>query len=452
MQKEVYGILYIIKNTVNSNIYIGITYRPLKIRWQSHVSEAKTSPRKLYLAMRLLGVEKFTIEEIGRYPTVELELREVEYIAKYDSYNNGYNSDIGGRGGNISIKKQNLIVNDYTKGMSNIDISVKYDVSMNCIRSILSMHDINTPNETNKKGSGDKVQILRVDTILNKAKAYRSIKEAYRELITEGSHEKTKQGHFYYQLKYACGTNKIAYGYFWSLLIDVIIEDAGIFMIFRSSSDKLAYIGGEETYETGIKIGNKILLACKSNDGHFSNGRVRRDGVAIKQTVVKTTEDKVESIKYSREYIEYLYNNHTLEAAGKILGITGVGFKKRCIKLGIYTKKTVAKPPKDILEGLIKTGCSIREIASEYNVEEFKVKYWLSEYELHCTKFKRPVVGICDNSNNILLDFCSYTDAGEYVKNKGLSTDINYRIGAKIKLVADGKRKSAYGLKWKNID
>ena len=96
-------IIYKITNTINNKVYIGVTTKTLENRWANHMNRLNRYQKygvdgyHLYLAMDKYGVDSFKIEEIDRADTLEeLFQREIEYIVKYDSYNNGYNSTKGG--------------------------------------------------------------------------------------------------------------------------------------------------------------------------------------------------------------------------------------------------------------------------------------------------------------------------------------------------------------------
>ena len=57
--------LYIIENSVNSRVYVGITTRSLAKRWAEHMGDARRGvDRALYKAMRKYGIEKFTIRSV----------------------------------------------------------------------------------------------------------------------------------------------------------------------------------------------------------------------------------------------------------------------------------------------------------------------------------------------------------------------------------------------------
>ncbi|MEO5348934.1 MAG: NUMOD1 domain-containing DNA-binding protein [Magnetococcus sp. YQC-3] len=95
--------IYCIGNTANNKKYIGKTINKVEYRFTKHKSDAeKDSPNYFHKAIRKHGEDKFYIEWIKDYTglVTESELLEIEMdmIFKYDSFNNGYNSTLGGEG------------------------------------------------------------------------------------------------------------------------------------------------------------------------------------------------------------------------------------------------------------------------------------------------------------------------------------------------------------------
>jgi group I intron endonuclease len=103
-----HGYIYLISNTVNDLVYVGLTSQQVKKRWVQHICDAKKgkgSTGSLHDAIRALGRDAFSVvllEEHSSY--VELRAAEKKWIANYDSFVNGYNGNPGGGGGNREPK------------------------------------------------------------------------------------------------------------------------------------------------------------------------------------------------------------------------------------------------------------------------------------------------------------------------------------------------------------
>ena len=94
------GHIYKIQNKINNKIYIGQTIKPVEKRFNQHINifnKAYFSQLALYKAFNKYGLENFTFEEIEEVENSELDVREKYWINYYDSYNNGYNSTLGGK-------------------------------------------------------------------------------------------------------------------------------------------------------------------------------------------------------------------------------------------------------------------------------------------------------------------------------------------------------------------
>ena len=92
------GFIYIIKNTVNSKVYIGQTKVSVKQRWQEHLRHAEYGDQIINRAMKKYGVDKFYIETLEVCELDNIDEREIYYIELYDSTDKtkGYNVSIGG--------------------------------------------------------------------------------------------------------------------------------------------------------------------------------------------------------------------------------------------------------------------------------------------------------------------------------------------------------------------
>lgn len=102
------GYIYQIINKIDGKRYVGQTI-DLQKRKQSHFSELKRNCHPNYLlqdAWNKWGEENFMFvyEEIENATPDILNQKEIDTIAQFDSFNNGYNRTPGGQGGPIRRK------------------------------------------------------------------------------------------------------------------------------------------------------------------------------------------------------------------------------------------------------------------------------------------------------------------------------------------------------------
>ncbi len=91
--------LYLVTNTVNGKVYVGLTITSLEQRLKQHFAAARKGRKTAFAnAMRKYGEGAFKIELIKADASTydELQRQEVEEIQKRDAIRNGYNSAKGG--------------------------------------------------------------------------------------------------------------------------------------------------------------------------------------------------------------------------------------------------------------------------------------------------------------------------------------------------------------------
>jgi group I intron endonuclease len=89
---QLFGIIYKITNKHNGKVYIGQTTKSLSYRWSCHKLPSSGSV-KLRKAIQKYGPDSFLIEEFyNAFDRRELDRRESELIASFDSIRNGYNT------------------------------------------------------------------------------------------------------------------------------------------------------------------------------------------------------------------------------------------------------------------------------------------------------------------------------------------------------------------------
>ncbi len=140
------GYIYKITNKVNGKSYIGQTRYTVEFRWKQH--QFKKDNCHFHNAIKKYGVDNFTVEILEECEFKDLDSREMFYIAKYDTFNNGYNSTIGGDGRRkiISDNQYDEIKELYLSGFSGYKISKLYDVDKATILKILHSMNVKIRN------------------------------------------------------------------------------------------------------------------------------------------------------------------------------------------------------------------------------------------------------------------------------------------------------------------
>ena len=85
----------------NNKVYIGITTKTLEQRMKAHKQKAnkKGIKSKVQCAIKSYGLDNCIIEVLETHTCMEdLYKAEIANIKKFDSFNNGYNSTLGGEG------------------------------------------------------------------------------------------------------------------------------------------------------------------------------------------------------------------------------------------------------------------------------------------------------------------------------------------------------------------
>lgn len=89
------GHIYVITNLINGKQYVGQTSRNIDTRYYEHCYDDR-STSAIHLAIVKYGVSNFKLEELEEADINLLDEREQYWIAKLDTYKNGYNKNTGG--------------------------------------------------------------------------------------------------------------------------------------------------------------------------------------------------------------------------------------------------------------------------------------------------------------------------------------------------------------------
>lgn len=171
-----FGIIYIISNSINNKVYIGQTIQSLKDRWIEHCRKScSNNEANMHIKRAILkyGKENFTIKELERCKIDQLDEREIYYISLYDSYNNGYNNTKGGKSGAKPLKlnkeQQKECIELYKSGFSLRVIADDYNVDKATIKHILDLNDINLrTTRTYKLSDKDRQMIINESNSLSR--------------------------------------------------------------------------------------------------------------------------------------------------------------------------------------------------------------------------------------------------------------------------------------------
>lgn len=141
------GFIYKITNNVNGKVYIGQTIQTVKERFYQHCA-TKCSDSVLNMAIhraiKKYGKSNFTIEVIEEVDKDSLNDREKFWIEYYNSYNNGYNSTIGGQDSSTHCKELDTesIIKEYNSGKSLRSIGNTFKVDKRTIKDLLIRNNI----------------------------------------------------------------------------------------------------------------------------------------------------------------------------------------------------------------------------------------------------------------------------------------------------------------------
>ena len=202
------GYIYKITNDINDKVYIGQTQNSIGVRWSMHKQHSKTLNTVLYRAMRKYGLEHFSIIEIEECDNDLLNEREIYWISYYDSYNNGYNMNPGGRNRNSPKSKyKDMILKTY-----NENSSLSYQQIANIVECSVSLVSsvLNANNKFSKYSQYKGLTVLQYDLEDNFIQEFESANAAAKSL------NKSKGGHS--PILKVCKNEphyNTAYGYKW---------------------------------------------------------------------------------------------------------------------------------------------------------------------------------------------------------------------------------------------
>lgn len=175
------GYIYLIYNEINDGLYIGLTSRTIEKRFKEHKIEAKNyNLTKLYVNMRIIGIENWKIKELERLNFIEND----DYIFRRQLKNleDKWIERIKPTLNSQISKDKKLIEFDFNKDNNEEINNLK-------INDIILLHTYNI-NNTYKIIKIDKIILKKIDIIDNKINdniyeySYDEIKAYYKLNIT----------------------------------------------------------------------------------------------------------------------------------------------------------------------------------------------------------------------------------------------------------------------------
>lgn len=148
--KEINSLIhycYIIKNTINSKVYIGVTHKNIEKRLKEHFAASSIKNKKnkqaIHKAISKYGKDKFSIYLLNSYKNAEFAFSaEKNYIKQFKSTNNkyGYNQSLGGDCGPITLKYDRVtiinILEDFCNQIPLKEIAIKYNIKYHSVFDI----------------------------------------------------------------------------------------------------------------------------------------------------------------------------------------------------------------------------------------------------------------------------------------------------------------------------
>ena len=392
------GNLYKITNTVSGKIYIGKTYVSIEDRWRDHIrcafrvtkdSLSYVYNHKMARAIRKYGPDNFKIELISQYEEIELEQKEMEYIKKYDSYKNGYNSTLGGDGNKRDSKIEKFaseIVALYNDGIGYGSIADEYGVHAKCVRNLLVKHGIEIRQDTYREDN----RIVMYDRHFNPIRVFNNKISVADWIINETDyayHQRT----LYTALSNSCKTGCIRYGHRWQLYEDLLYEDK----IFRTKFDKEAYIQGKQTYQPEDKqyyiVDGALDSILKINkDRQVKSVKCKICGISIEQgrycdkcQLQKELNKVIKRKEYEAGYKRVRITEKTCRCQVCSKEITSGAVTGMCNSCAnVAAKGKIPKPSKEELNALLDRDLQNKQIAEIYDRSTSTISTWIRQYGL----------------------------------------------------------------------
>ena len=168
--------IYKISNNQNNHLYIGQTRINIEQRWRDHCRVAinPDSPEynfPLHSAIRKYGKENFTFEIVEECSDEELDEREIYWIQYFNTYFQGYNASLGGKG-HIKYNYDDIVNFYLANNFSIKDTCQHFNVYDQVVYSALKSKNIDYKNLSKKGGKkvGKKILLVEKNLVFNSMK------------------------------------------------------------------------------------------------------------------------------------------------------------------------------------------------------------------------------------------------------------------------------------------
>ena len=171
--------------------YIGQSIK-IQDRYNQHLANAnnENEKSKWYQALREQGINNFEFSILEECQPAELNTREIYWIAKFNSYHNGYNSTPGGQS---KYYNPQPIYDAWDEGLSPLEISKKLGIGTSCVYYNLKEYKNYDKHEAKIRGgklafktktsnNSQNYNIYQYDLNGNFIKQWESYKEIERQL------------------------------------------------------------------------------------------------------------------------------------------------------------------------------------------------------------------------------------------------------------------------------
>jgi Mor family transcriptional regulator len=417
------AFIYCIKHKETGRAYIGQTVQPFENRIKQHCC----GETEIDKAIKYFGLGAFDYWVVEECKPEELDEKEIYYIAKYDTYYNGYNNTLGGRKAGQN-KYDDIIDNirkDYINGTSMSDLNIKYKISNYSIRYFVK--DLQRQEEIEIKHTNDAKMVIGYTKDWQRIGIFESIKDALRFVNNQRATENkpiVDERNFYRTIKTACAKNGIASGYRWQYAEDIFYDGKQ----FNSSIDKHNYIQG---------------LKCKCIDNIWFT--VRNDNVRKSRNIIDLNT------------VKSLANTYTNREVAELLGFNVGSINRFARKYNIIFKDDDKKINENAINkdifNKIQLGYTYKQLADIYGISHDAVRVRYNRYLAKHGIIKednRIINGVICIENGLV--FNSLTEAARYLKNDTALTNYDLR-GCAYKISLAARNNTIYkGYHWKPID